>query len=161
MYQKLFELHADLLKALAHPRRLEILQLLRHEPMNVSYLQEMLGLPQANLSQHLQVLREAGVVSTQRRGKEMLYSVTNEKFIQVSDLMREILIEKHHNDSLGETLSLDMLELVPVATDPVCGMRLSPRTASCSTQHEGTHYYFCASGCQERFQKNPERYVHD
>lgn len=161
MYQELFELHAELLKALAHPRRLEILQLLRHESMNVSQMQEMLNLPQANLSQHLQVLREAGVVTTERHGKEILYSITDKKFVQASDLMREILIDRHQDDEIGATLSIDMLQLVPVVTDPVCKMRVSPKTASCSSEHDHRTYYFCATGCRQKFQQHPERYVTD
>jgi DNA-binding transcriptional ArsR family regulator/YHS domain-containing protein len=159
MYQQLFEHHAELLKAMAHPRRLEILQLLRHEPMNVSQMQEMLSLPQANLSQHLQILRETGVVQTKRSGKEVRYSLANPKFIAACDLMREILVERHQHDELADTLSLDMLQLVPVVTDPVCQMRVSPKTASCSSEFQGTTYYFCASGCQEKFLRKPASYA--
>lgn len=158
-YQELFELHAELLKALAHPRRLEILQLLRHEPMNVSQMQEMLSLPQANLSQHLQILREAGVVKTERSGKEVRYSLAHKKFIKACDLMREILIERHQDDTRATSLSLDMLQLVPVVSDPVCHMRVSPKTASCSWEFQGSTYYFCATGCQEVFKKHPQKYA--
>lgn len=158
-YQTLFELHAELLKALAHPRRLEILQLLRHEPMTVSRIQEMLNLPQANISQHLQILRESGVVLTERHGKEILYSISNKKFVEAMDIFREILVDRHQNDELGPVLSTKMLDLVPLVTDPVCGMRVSPKTASCSTEHNHTHYFFCATGCLEKFNTSPNSYV--
>jgi len=158
-YQTLFELHAELLKALAHPRRLEILQLLRHQPMHVSQIQEMLNLPQANISQHLQILRESGIVATERNGKEILYSISDKRFVEAADIFREILVYRHQNDELGSVLSSRMLDLVPLVTDPVCGMRISPKTASGSTEHDHTTYYFCAAGCQERFSKEPTKYV--
>ena len=59
IYKKIFDVHADLLKALSHPKRLEVVHLLRDKSMCVSEIQDMLGLSQANLSQHLQILREA------------------------------------------------------------------------------------------------------
>ena len=56
MYSQIFELHAHLLKAIAHPRRLEIIHLLRDQELPVGDIHTMLDLPQANISQHLMVL---------------------------------------------------------------------------------------------------------
>ena len=61
MYEEVFKLHAQLLKSIAHPRRLEIIHLLRDQSLLVSQIVEMLDLPQANISQHLQILRNAEV----------------------------------------------------------------------------------------------------
>jgi ArsR family transcriptional regulator len=66
MYAQLFELHANLLKALSHPRRLEIIHLLRDQELPVTDIYTMLDLPQANISQHLMVLRDAQVVHARR-----------------------------------------------------------------------------------------------
>lgn len=159
MYQQVFKLHSDLLKALAHPRRLEIIHLLRGQTLCVSEIQSMLDLPQANLSQHLMILRDAGVVKTQRHGKEIHYSLAHMNFIKASDALRQVLIERHQSSSLHDELTRKMSDLVPVVHDPVCRMRISPKTASFAFKHKNKNYYFCASGCLKRFQLDPEKYV--
>ncbi|MBI2621204.1 MAG: metalloregulator ArsR/SmtB family transcription factor [Candidatus Levybacteria bacterium] len=161
MYSEVFSLHAKLLKALSNPKRLEILQLLRSQELTVGEIQEMLSLPQGNLSQHLQVLREANVVTTKRNGKQIYYKIAHKNFIKASDLMREILVEQHKskNDPLMENLTKKMTDLVPLTNDPVCKMRLSPKTASYALDLNGLSYYFCASGCFETFKKSPNKYL--
>lgn len=159
MYQQVFQLHAELLKALAHPKRLEIIQLLRKQTLSVTEIQTMLDLPQANLSQHLQILRESGAVVTHRDGKQIFYRLSHPNFIRACDLMREILIEKHQSDPVATELSFKMSDLVPIVSDPVCGMRLSPKTAAFAHKHNGQNFYFCASGCFGKFRKNPDKYI--
>lgn len=158
MYSEIFDLHADLLKALAHPRRLEIVQLLREKSLNVTDMYEMLDLPQANISQHLMILRDAGIVSTQRNGKQIIYSLTHPKIIEASDALREVLIDRYKGSEIENGLILNMKDLVPLVRDPVCHMRVSPKTASDSIEYQGYRYYFCASGCVKAFAKNPERF---
>jgi YHS domain-containing protein len=46
-----------------------------------------------------------------------------------------------------------------MATDPVCGMRVSPTTAAASESFDGETYYFCSTSCQDRFKERPEDYV--
>lgn len=159
MYGQVFELHAELLKALAHPRRLEIVHLLRDQELCVSVIYEMLDLPQANISQHLMILRDAGVVTTKRDGKQILYRVSNSKVIEASDLLREVLIDQYQGTELANHLTLTMKDLVPLVHDPVCQMRVSPKTAGYSTEYQNHDYYFCASGCLKKFQEKPEKYV--
>lgn len=159
MYSEIFELHANLLKALAHPRRLEILQLLREESLSVSDIYGMLDLPQANISQHLMILRDAGVVKTRRDGKQIFYEVAHPQIVQASDLFREVLIDQHPDPQIEVALRLKMKDLVPIVHDPVCQMRVSPKTASFSFSYSNHEYYFCASGCLKRFKENPDQYV--
>lgn len=159
MYSELFQLHADLLKALAHPRRLEIVQLLRDQELCVTDIHRMLDLPQANVSQHLMVLKDAGVVKTRKDGKQVFYQIAHPHFIEASDLLREFLIEKYKDTELADQFTYSMNELVPLVHDPVCGMRLSPKTASFSLQYQEEAYYFCASGCVAIFQKDPHAYL--
>ena len=45
------------------------------------------------------------------------------------------------------------------ATDPVCGMKVKKKEAAASAEHEGKTYYFCAEGCREKFETNPEEYL--
>ena len=159
MYYEVFKLHTDLLKAMSHPKRLEIIQLLRDKELSVSQIQEMLGLNQANLSQHLMILRDAEIVLTRKNGKQVYYNLSHENFIKASDLLREILIERHKNDGFRDELLHKMTDLVPLAIDPVCGMRLSPKTASYAHKENGTSYYFCAGGCLEEFKNEHKKYI--
>jgi DNA-binding transcriptional ArsR family regulator len=159
MYTQIFELHSDLLQALAHPRRLEIIHLLRDQELSVSDIYTMLDLPQANISQHLMILRDSQVVRTRREGKQIYYSLSNPNIIQASDLLKEILIDQYKDTKIGDELSLKMKDLVPLVRDPVCKMRISPRTASFTHDHQGETYYFCASGCLKKFTQNPGEYV--
>ncbi len=151
MYQQVFDLHAELLKALAHPKRLEIIHLLRDQSLSVSQIQNMLDLPQANLSQHLQILRQAKVLGCNKQGKQIYYHVSHTNFIKACDLLREFLIETSPDSALCDELKLKMSQLVPITTDPVCGMRISPKTASFSISHKDQQYFFCASGCLRDF----------
>ena len=98
MYQKLFALQEELLEGLANHKRLEILQLLANGELTVNQMVKMLGLAQANLSQHLSILREKGIVKTRRAGKAIYYSLSNPKIIKAFDIIREILFEKMSKD---------------------------------------------------------------
>lgn len=160
MYLKIFKLHTDLLKAMSHPKRLEIIQLLRDQTLSVGQIQQMLNLPQANLSQHLQILRVSGIVSTRKVGKEIFYRIGHKNFIRASDQLREILIERYKDDPIADEFTHKMSDLVPLVQDPVCGMQVSPKTASYGYSYRGFHYYFCASGCFEMFKKQPRHYYY-
>lgn len=46
-----------------------------------------------------------------------------------------------------------------MAIDPVCFMSVDEKTAAAKTEYKGKTYYFCAPGCQVRFQKEPEKYL--
>ncbi|MCI3920882.1 metalloregulator ArsR/SmtB family transcription factor [Paenibacillus sp. TRM 82003] len=71
---------AELLKALAHPVRLCIVKgLMRKGSCNVGYMQECLELPQSTISQHLQKLRGAGIVTTERNGLEVIYTIADDR----------------------------------------------------------------------------------
>ncbi len=159
MYQQVFQLHAELHKALAHPKRLEIIHLLRDRTLTVSEIQEMLDLPQANLSQHLTLLRQASVVNHRKIGKQIYYRLAHKNVIKASDLLRQILVEKYQNSKLADELTLKMSDLVPLTIDPVCGMRLSPKTAAFAHKHQNENYYFCAAGCYHKFKGSPDKYV--
>lgn len=159
MYYEVFKLHSDLLRAMGHPKRLEIIHLLRAKELSVTQIQEMLGLPQANLSQHLMVLREAGVVDTRKVGKQIFYKISHVNFIKASDYTRDILIERHKGDPLGGELAEKMSDLVPLILDPICGMRLSPKTASYALKRGKYTHYFCAKGCLDKFKKGQGKYL--
>ena len=69
--------------ALGEPRRLEIVELLRRRPFPVGDIAERLGLRQPQASKHLKVLREAGVVTFDAVGRERLYHLREEPFVEI------------------------------------------------------------------------------
>lgn len=146
MYSKVFNDHAELLKAMAHPKRLEIIHLLRNQNLSVSDIQQMLDLPQANLSQHLQILRETNIVTTKKQGKQVFYKLAHRNFIKASDLLRQIIMA----DTQGQKMS----DLLPIGVDPICNMKLTPQSVAFTHNHDGKTYYFCASKCLKTFINN-------
>jgi len=65
--KRIFELHARVCKTLSHPKRLEIIELLRDErEMGVSEIAEKLDITKANVSQHLALMRQQNIVKTRR-----------------------------------------------------------------------------------------------
>jgi len=91
---KIFELHAALCQTLANPVRLRILAVLRDGEKSVNELARELGVPQANISQHLSVLRDRNVLSTRREGVSIYYRIAYPKIVKAGDLIREVLFEQ-------------------------------------------------------------------
>lgn len=76
----------NIYKAFSNEQRLKLLRCLS-KPKNVTELLDHCSLTQSALSQHLKVLREAGVVKTEKEGKEVIYSVINKKVTQITNLL--------------------------------------------------------------------------
>ena len=98
MDDRIFELHAEVCKTLANPWRLKLIELLRNGERPLKELVEETGIPLANVSQHLNLMKAAGVVESRREGSRSFYRLTNPKILKAFDLMREIL-----RDRLAET----------------------------------------------------------
>lgn len=90
----LYELQSEVCKTLASPKRIEILNALKEGEKTVSELVEVLGVPKANVSQHLAVMRHKGILKFRREGINMYYSVSNMKVIEACILMKEVLMEQ-------------------------------------------------------------------
>jgi ArsR family transcriptional regulator len=89
--EPIYELQAEVLKTLAHPRRLEIIHQLALAPMTVGRMADELGLAQPNVSQHLALMRSAGVVEAERDGREIRYRLADPDIIVACGLMRQAL----------------------------------------------------------------------
>ena len=89
--ENFYNLHADMCKTISNPRRQAILDTIRNSEMTVSELIKKTGISQANLSQHLSILRSKGVVNTRRDGNNVYYSLSNLKIIKAYDLISEVL----------------------------------------------------------------------
>jgi DNA-binding transcriptional ArsR family regulator len=95
----LFELQSEVCKTLASSKRLEILNALKDGEKTVTELVNILGVPKANVSQHLAVMRHKGILKSRRDGVNIYYSVANPKVIQACVLMREVLTEQMEANS--------------------------------------------------------------
>ncbi len=90
----LFELQSEVCKTLASAKRLEIINALKEGEKTVGELVEILGVPKANVSQHLAVMRHKGILLSRRDGVNIYYRIANAKVIQACTLMREVLTEQ-------------------------------------------------------------------
>ncbi|MBU5220245.1 metalloregulator ArsR/SmtB family transcription factor [Bacillus albus] len=81
------EVDVDVLKVMAHPVRLQIVnELMKHQMCNVTQLTEILKLPQSTVSQHLSKLRGT-VLRAERKGLEMHYYIDNVKARQIVGIL--------------------------------------------------------------------------
>ena len=88
----LSEVKADLFKALAHPGRVRVLEVLREGEHTVAELIPLVGLESSHLSQQLGVLRRAGVVTASRSGSSVRYSIADPAIVELLDVARRFLI---------------------------------------------------------------------
>ncbi len=107
------EIQTSLLRALASPHRLRIVQLLGERPREVNELARDLGLGQATVSQHLGSMRAVGLVEATRDGRSVSYGLTDPEILSACDLMRAILVRRL--SSMGDLASA--AERTPSRTD--------------------------------------------
>ena len=100
MQDSLRRFKADIFQALAHPTRIAILELLSDGELSAGALIEKLGMEQANVSQHLAVLRAKQLVSNRKAGNQVFYSVRDPIIIKVLTLMRTYF-QVHLKEALG------------------------------------------------------------
>jgi ArsR family transcriptional regulator len=100
MRESLRRFKAGVFQALAHPTRIALVELLRDEgEVPVSRLYEQLGLEQANVSQHLAVLRSRHIVVSRKDGNQVFYSLRDPILGKVLDLMRQYF-QAHLSEAL-------------------------------------------------------------
>ena len=114
--KKTYEIEAELFSALAHPVRLEILELLRAGEACVCHIQAMLDQRQAYVSQHLNVMRQAGLVTNRKEGLRVYYQITDPSVLVLIDSMNTVM------QSLG---------LWPAVAEPTMLASTSPKECNC------------------------------
>ena len=97
--RELYRLHAEMCKVFSNSTRLEILHLLRYDELSVTELIEKSKLSQANISQHLAIMKARGVVVSRRNGKNMYYKLANPKIVRAFDIIRDSLVENMKKES--------------------------------------------------------------
>jgi ArsR family transcriptional regulator len=88
-----YVLHAEVCKSIVHPKRLEILDHLRDSERSVNELAGLMEIPAANVSQHLAILRNSGVVQRRVEGTTSYYRLTDQRVIDAFDLMSKVMEE--------------------------------------------------------------------
>lgn len=99
--ERLRQFKAEFFKALAHPLRIWILELLRAGPLSVTEIQEATGAPSSSVSQQLAVLRSRNILETERRGTTMIYRVPDPELFELLDVARSLF-----NVHLRQTIEL-------------------------------------------------------
>src|SRR3990167_1514839 len=92
--KKIYEIHAEMCKVFSNPIRLEILNLLRDKEMSVTEIINTSKLSQANISQHLSIMKSKGIVISKRDGKMIYYKLSNPKILKAFDIIKEVLTER-------------------------------------------------------------------
>ena len=101
MNLELQKFKADFFKALSHPLRIKILELLAEGEKNVNELQSLIGSEGSAVSQQLSILRSKNIVYSQKEGNRVLYSLRDPMIIELLNIARQIF-----NNHLIETISM-------------------------------------------------------
>ena len=83
-----YEKVSEILKALAHPARLKIVSGLLKDECNVGQIQKVLRLPQSTISQHLRILKSAGIIKGRREGIRTCYRVIDVRVRKIMEIIK-------------------------------------------------------------------------
>jgi DNA-binding transcriptional ArsR family regulator len=96
----LFIRHADICKTFSNPKRLEIINSLRdNAELTASQLLGKIDISKANLSQHMSVLIQKGVVKSRREGVNVFYQLSDKRITEACDIMRDVLISRLESEA--------------------------------------------------------------
>jgi ArsR family transcriptional regulator len=91
--KKIFELHAEVCRALGHSLRIEVIDLLQDKELCFTDILDITGGLKSNLSQHLSVMTKKGILKSRRDGQFIYFSLSSKKVAQACRLMREVLMD--------------------------------------------------------------------
>ncbi len=94
MDKRIFELQADTCKALGHPLRIEIIDLLAKRELCFSEILELTGGIKSTLSQHLSLMVDKGILTSRKDSRCHYFSLSSPKVAKACGLMREVLLDK-------------------------------------------------------------------
>lgn len=93
----LSEIKAELFKALAHPARVRVLEVLAEGERAVGEIQPLVGIELSHLSQQLAVLRRAGLVTSRKEGSSVIYAVRDPLVVDLLGVAKQLLIRSLHD----------------------------------------------------------------
>jgi len=105
-----FKVKADMLKSLAHPSRLAILEYLKKKEASVGEMAAGLGIEQSGLSKHLSILKQSGILNSRQEKVTVFYSVRDKDIFLVLRTISEILMKKFRE---GEDVLHHLIEAKP------------------------------------------------
>ena len=94
MKQVSLQLTSDILSALAHPNRINILEFLRAGPRCACEIIPSLEMEQSNLSRHMKILVQAGIVNNWKEGQKVMYEIIDSRYYQIIDTIVDMLRER-------------------------------------------------------------------
>ncbi len=103
--EELYRLQAEFCKGMAHPKRIQIIGILKSGEKTVGQLAKLTGIPQANMSQHLAMLRQLGLVNARRDGNSIYYAVSDRRIVDACELVRSCIGERLRKAQLVFTSS--------------------------------------------------------
>jgi len=98
--EELTRLQAEFCKGMAHPKRIQILRALKSGEKSVGELSKATSIRQANLSQHLTLLRQFGLLEARRDGTTVYYSISDRRIVEACDLVRSCIGERLRRSQL-------------------------------------------------------------
>ena len=93
MKNNIYELHANICKALANPFRIEIIEKLNDRELSFGDLMKLLEISKSNLSQHLSIMVSNGLVIQRKEGVNSYFKLSSVKVATACQIMREVLVE--------------------------------------------------------------------
>jgi DNA-binding transcriptional ArsR family regulator len=106
MQDPLRNFKAEFFKALSHPARIKILELIRTNELSVTELQDQLGIESSSVSQHLSVLRNKNIVDSRKSGTTVFYRVRDPEVLELLEVARRIF----NNHLVNARSTLEQLE---------------------------------------------------
>ena len=100
MEDQIYQYHAEMCQVFSHPKRLEVINILRDGEMPVTELADKLRITVGNLSQHLSMMKERHILLSRKEGNMVYYRIANPKLIRCFDMMREMLFEQIQQDAV-------------------------------------------------------------
>jgi len=100
MKETSLQLTSDVLTALAHPNRIRIIEFLKDGSRCACEIIPALGMEQSNLSRHMKVLVQAGIVNNWKEAQKVMYEVKDERYFRILEIIKEVL-----RDNIKETIA--------------------------------------------------------
>ncbi|MDM7998317.1 MAG: metalloregulator ArsR/SmtB family transcription factor [Acidobacteriota bacterium] len=105
--QKIFQMQCEICKALAHPDRMAIVNCLRDKELAAADLIENLGISKVNLSKNIALLIRAGIVDSQRDGRQIVYRLTDPAIQEACSIMSAVIYRRlKRGEKLASAMSL-------------------------------------------------------
>lgn len=92
--RKIFEMQCQICKAMAHPARLEIVELLHEREMSAAAMIAALETSKVNLSKNMSLLMQAGIVDATRDGRQVRYRLSHPEIYEACQIMRSLLYQR-------------------------------------------------------------------